>query len=317
MHINERAKRKKSETFKEFRSSDKLPFKTVKTTLKAVLSESDETHQVTTSVVFETNESMMRLRQLIRLYVLKLHSINEDIPEISERLILYCMKTLGESSSRGRKPNDALMKQALQTLYEEERQSLLNHEKTNLRNKSLMLPCLATQAHIALSNNIQERFTQRLRRFVNVTTTRVTDDKKVLGKLKRQLLKREEDTDEAFDEWKATHLSSILPADVKTSIYYDVKTRPLSYLKRMLYMSSLLENSGKKTLQPLPLRNNVVPKHIVLDIASVIDLFALEGTEKSELLKSVKESEHDVWSNLLNLQHKVFKCKHHQLHHQA
>ena len=82
-------------------------------------------------------------------------------------------------------------------------------------------------------------------------------------------------------------------------------------------MNNLLENSGKKTLQPLPLRNNVVPKHIVLDIASVIDLFALEGKKKSELLKSVKESEHDAWSNLLNLQHKVFKCKRHQFHHQT
>ena len=28
-------------------------------------------------------------------------------------------------------------------------------------------------------------------------------------------------------------------------------------------------------------------------------------------------SEHDVWSNLLNLQHKVFKCKRHQFHHQT
>ena len=102
------------------------------------------------------------------------------------------------------------MKEALQTLYEEEHQPLLNHEKTNLRSKPLMLPRLATQAHTALSNNVQERFTQHLRRFVNVTTTHITDDKKALGKLKRQLLKCEEDTDEAFDEWKAIYFIIII-----------------------------------------------------------------------------------------------------------
>jgi hypothetical protein len=67
-------------------------------------------------------------------------------------------------------------------------------------------------------------------------------------------------------------------------------------------MNSVLENQEHKLFQPLPLRNNIIPKNIILDTACIIDLFC-----ESELLKKVKENQFDIWNNLLDLNNKSFK----------
>jgi hypothetical protein len=76
-----------------------------------------------------------------------------------------------------------------------------------------------------------------------------------------------------FDDWKTIHLSNILPENITKSIHYDVKVSPFNYLKGMLYMNAVLEKEDYKLFQPLPLRNNIIPKHIILDTATIISLF--------------------------------------------
>jgi hypothetical protein len=95
-----------------------------------------------------------------------------------------------------------------------------------------------------------------------------------------------------------------------------VKVNPFDYLKGMLYMNAVLEKEEHKLFQPLPLRNNIIPKHIILDTACIVNLFSLEGKTKTELFKAIKENQYDVWNNLLNLQHKTFKSKYYQFHYQ-
>jgi hypothetical protein len=238
------------------------------------------------------------------------------LPEINEKFILYCIKVLGEKTNTGRPEKDTSMLETLQEFYDKEYQPLLNHEKTSLKHKSNMLPYLATQLHTSLSNNTQERFIQHFLRFINKTTTKITEDKAVLFKFKKQLLECNEETDMMFDDWKITHLPNILHVNIKKSVHYDVKVNPFDYLKGMLYMNAVLEKEEHKLFQPLPLRNNIIPKHIILDTACIVNLFSLEGKTKSELFKAIKENQHDVWNNLLNLQHKTFKRKHYQFHYQ-
>ena len=109
-----------------------------------------------------------------------------------------------------------------------------------------------------------------------------------------------EETNKLFDEWKHTHLQHILPCEVKKSIHYDVKVKPFEYLKGMLYMNSVLEKEGHKLFQPLPLRNNIIPKHIILDTACIVDYFTPKvdnkgnKIKKGELLKAIKENKHEV-----------------------
>jgi hypothetical protein len=310
------AKKKKKDTFQEFRSTDKSAYTTIKTTLKSVLHNHKAVQPVITNLVFEMNDLMIHAYQFIRLYVLKCYKDNQPLPEINEKFILYCIKTLGEKTNSGRKENDTSMLETLQSFYDKEYQPLLNHEKTSLKNKSNMLPYLATQLHTSLSNNTQEHFIQHFLRFINKTTKDITEDKAVLFKFKKLVLECNEETDTIFDEWKRTHLPNILPVNIKKSIHYDVKVKPFDYLKGMLYMNAVLEKEEHKLFQPLPLRNNIIPKHIILDTACIVNLFSLEGKTKTELFKAIKENQYDVWNNLLNLQHKTFKSKYYQFHYQ-
>ena len=309
-------KKKKKDTFQEFRSTDKSAYTTIKTTLKSILHNHKEVQPVITNLVFEMNDLMIHSYQFIRLYVLKCYNNNQPLPEINEKFILYCIRTLGEKTNSGRKEKDTSMLETLQEFYDKEYQPLLNHERTSLKNKSNMLPYLATQIHTSLSNNTQERFIQHFLRFINKTTTNITEDKAVLFKLKKQLLECNEETDTMFDEWKTTHLPNILPENIKKSVHYDVKVKPFDYLKGMLYMNAVLEKEEHKLFQPLPLRNNIIPKHIILDTSCIVNLFSLEGKTKTELFKAIKENQYDVWNNLLNLHHKTFKSKHYQFHYQ-
>jgi hypothetical protein len=308
--------KKKKDTFQEFRSTDKSAYTTIKTTLKSVLHNHKEVQLVITNLVFEMNDLMIHSYQFIRLYVLKCYNNNQPLPEINDKFILYCIKTLGVRSNKGAKSKDTELLEALQAFYNNEYQPLLNHEKTKLKNTTFLLPYLATQLHTSLSNNTQERFIQHFLRFINKTTTNITEDKAILFKFKKLILECNEETDTMFDEWKTTHLPNILPTNIKKSVHYDVKVRPFNYLKGMLYMNSVLEKGEHKLFQPLPLRNNIIPKHIILDTACIISLFCPENAKKGELLKNVKENQCDVWNNLLNLQHKTFKSKYYQYHHQ-
>mgnify|MGYP000109031222 CR=1 FL=1 len=309
-------KKKKKDTFQEFRSTDKSAYTTIKTTLKSILHNHKEVQPVITNLVFEMNDLMIHSYQFIRLYILKCYNDNKHLPEINEKFILYCIKVLGEKTNTGRKEKDTSMLDTLQEFYDKEYQPLLNHKKTALKNKSNILPYLATQLHTSLSNNTQERFIQHFLRFINKTTKNITEDKAVLFKFKNQLLECNEETDTIFDDWKHTHLPNILPENIKKSVHYDVKVSPFDYLKGMLYMNAVLEKEDHKLFQPLPLRNNIIPKHIILDTACIVNLFSLEGKTKTELFKAIKENQYDIWNNLLNLQHKTFKNKHYQFHYQ-
>jgi len=308
--------KKKKETFQEFRSNDKSAYTTIKTTLKSVLHNHTAVQPVITNLVFEMNDLMIHSYQFIRLYVLKCYNNKQSLPEINEKFILYCIKVLGEKTISGRPEKDTSMLETLQEFYDNEYQPLLNHEKTSLKNKSNMLPYLATQLHTSLSNNTQERFIQHFLRFINKTTNNITEDKAVLFKFKKQLLECNEETDMMFDDWKITHLRNILPINIKKSVHYDVKVNPFDYLKGMLYMNNVLEKEEHKLFQPLPLRNNIIPKHIILDTACIVNIFSLEGKTKTELFKAIKENQYDVWNNLLNLQHKTFKSKYYHFHYQ-
>ena len=313
-------KKKLKDEFKEFRNNDKTAYKTLKIPLKSVLLNRNLVQPVINNLVFEMNDLMIHSYQFIRLYVLNCYSNKLALPEIDNTFILYCIKSLGTRSNQGVKSKNTELLDKLEKFYLEEYQPSANHEKTNLKNTTFLLPYLATQIHTSLSNNAQEHFIQHFLRFINKTTSRITEDKSILFKLKHQLMTLNNETDEIFNEWKTTHLHNILPTNITKSLYYDVKVRPFEYLKGMLYMNEVLEKQESKLFQPLPLRTNIVPKHILLDTASLVSLFCpankTDGIKKGELHKNLKENQHDIWNAFLNLNHKIFRNLHYQFHHQ-
>jgi hypothetical protein len=310
-------KKKLKDEFKEFMNNDKSAYKTLKIPLKSVLLNRDLVQPVINNLVFEMNDLMIHSYQFIRLYVLNCYSNKTALPEIDNTFILYCIKSLGTRSNQGVKCKNTELLDKLEKFYLEEYKPSVNHEKTNLKNTTFLLPYFATQIHTSLSNNAQEHFIQHFLRFINKTTLHITEDKSILFKLKHQLMTLNNETDEIFNEWKTTHLSNILPTNITKSVYYDVKVRPFEYLKGMLYMNEVLEKQESKLFQPLPLRNNIVPKHILLDTASLVSLFCPAiGIKKGELHKNLKENQHDIWNAFLNLNHKIFRNQHYQFHHQ-
>ncbi len=316
-----KVKKKKKEEFKEFRNVEKSAYKTFKIPLKTILLNRDTIQPVINNLVFEMNDLVIHTYQFIRLYILDKYTKNLPLPTIDDTFISYCIKTLGTRDNRGKKCKDIELLETLEEFYKTEYQPLLNHEKTNLKNTTFLLPYLATQIHTSLSNNIQEHFIQHFLRFINKTTNDITEDKQLLFQFKKNIMELT-DTNELFSLWKEMHLQNITPENVKKSLYYDVKVRPFEYLKGMLYMNGILEKQESKLFQPLPLRNNIIPKHIILDTACIINLFCPEKDKegnkikKGELLSNVKDNQNEVWSNLLNLNHRIFKNKHYQFHNQ-
>ena len=133
---------------------------------------------------------------------------------------------------------------------------------------------------------------------------------------------KNEEKNSPFLEWKDTHLQHILPKNIKKSVHYDVKVKPFSYLKGILYMNCVLEEQERKLFQPIPLRNDIIPKYITLDTASIVSLFCPEKdkngqkSKKGELLKNIKENQRDIWSSFINLNNKIFRNKHYQFSYQ-
>jgi hypothetical protein len=313
--------KKKKEVFQEFRKNDKSAYKTLKIPLKTILLNRDIIQPAINNLVFEMNDLVIHTYQFIRLYILHCYTNNNPLPELSDIFISYCIKTLGTRDNRGKKCKDMELLETLEEFYKTEYQPLLNHDKINLKNTTFLLPYLATQIHTSLSNNIQEHFIQHFLRFINKTTNDITEDKAILFQFKKNIVELT-DANEIFNLWKDTHLRNIIPENVKKSVYYDVKVRPFEYLKGMLYMNSVLEKQESKLFQPIPLRNNIIPKHIILDTACIINLFCPDKDKdgnkikKGELLSNVKDNQNEIWSNLLNLKHRIFKNKHYQFHNQ-
>jgi hypothetical protein len=313
--------KKKKQEFQEFRNNEKSAYKTMKIPLKTILLNRDTIQPSINNLVFEMNDLVIHTYQFIRLYILYCFTNNNLLPELNDTFISYCIKTLGTRDNRGKKCKDAELLDTLEKFYKTEYQPLLNHEKTNLKNTTFLLPYLATQIHTSLSNNIQEHFIQHFLRFINKTTNDITEDKQLLFQFKKNIMELT-DTNKLFSLWKEMHLQNIIPENAKKSVYYDVKVRPFEYLKGMLYMNDILEKQESKLFQPLPLRNNIIPKHIILDTACIINLFCPEKDKegnkikKGELLSNVKDNQNEVWSNLLNLNHRIFKNKHYQFHNQ-
>ena len=230
--------KKKKDNFKEFRNND--IHKTFKRPLKTIQLNSDTTHPVVNDLIIHTY-------QFIRLYVLNCYMNKQPLPDLDEIFISYCIKSLIPMDNRGKKRKNI---SNVEKFYQEEYQPLLNHEKTNLKNKSFLIPFLATQINTSFNNNFQERFIQHFLQFINITTTEITEEKETLFQFKKHLFALTE-TDEMFNEWKNKHLLNILPTEIKKSIHYDVKVRPFEYIKGILYMNEVLEKMESELFQPL------------------------------------------------------------------
>jgi len=81
----------------------------------------------------------------------------------------------------------------------------------------------------------------------------------------------------------------------------------------MIYMCLEIEKHGTKSFQFFPLRTNIVPKFILIDTASLIDLFA-KG-KKEEYNANIEEKKNEIWSKYFKLNAPIFKQKNYSFDH--
>lgn len=79
------------------------------------------------------------------MYILECYNNKEELPNINDKFIIYCIRTLGVRDNRGRKSKDTELLDKLRKFYELNYQLLLNHEPVSLKNKSFMIPYLRSK----------------------------------------------------------------------------------------------------------------------------------------------------------------------------
>ena len=290
------------------------PYQTIKTSLKSIIKNYNEIQPEINKLVIKCNDIVIQTYQFIRLYLLSKYHNNQSLPIINEKFILYCIKIQGIRDNRGKKAKDTDLLDELENFYNKEFQPLIQKEKYNLKNLSFLLPYLAIQINTCLETNIKEHYLQHLLRFINITTKDLTDDKSIKFKLKNAILNKKEIPEE-FVEWYNQHKSSMTPTEIKKSIHYDVKAYSHKFIPCLFYMNGILEQKEAKLFQPIPLRNNIVPKYITIDTACLINLFASKGN-KGKLLTKLKESKDIIWSQVFRLNKKIFKNKEYTFNYQ-
>jgi len=319
--MNKMKKRKKEkDKFESFRTTEKSPYRTVKTTLKSVLKDNIIKDEIET-LVKDTNELVINTYQFVKLYILGLYKNKKELPDINEQFIGYVIKTLGTRDNRGAKSKNTDLLTKLELFYNTEYQPLINHQKHSLKNKTYLMPYIATQVFTCLETNIKEHFIQHLLRFINLTTNEISKDKCVIHTFKRNLLSLE-DTNELFNDWVIKHKQNIFPNETEKSVFYDIKVKPFNYLNGLLYMNEFiesitLENGEKpKLFQPLSLRTNIIPKHIIIDSACLVSLFCPTDKKKGHLLNNIAVNQLVIWSSFLKTGTKIFKDKYYEFHNQ-
>lgn len=200
-----------------------------------------------------------------------------------------------------------------------------------------------------INNNIQEHFIDHLNKYVNLTfqikeksaeITKSNKDKVVRKELHKQLYDEfnkvkkdlisfdEPKSAEKYHSWIKEQRILLYPNKTEfdnDNIYYDLKSNTQHYLVSMFYLSRQFEllndeiirnnemNDTKKKeirlFQALPLRTNIVGKHICIDTCGLIFNFLDKDQHTGEIMDNYTEgtNQFDLWNRFFKLNKRTFK----------
>ena len=145
-------RKKEKDPFEAFRFDDKSSYRTIKIPIKSILRNYPVVQPVLENIVLDINDLTIHTYQFIRLFILNCYHNGLEVPTLDETFVLYCIRTLGTRDNRGAKCKETELLELLENFYKNEYQSLLSHTKTDLKNKTFMLPYMATQIFTGISN---------------------------------------------------------------------------------------------------------------------------------------------------------------------
>ena len=221
----------------------KIPFKSIKTSLKSIIKNS-ETQKKINNLVIRVNDIVIDTYQFIKLFILKKLNTTQAIPNIDINFIKYCMSTLGNRDNRGKKTVETPLLQEIQKFYTDEFQPINNHQKYEFINLSYIFPYVYTSIHTSIMNNIKEHFAKRLSKFISIfggihydknykgkhknksSDEYIKDKKALLYKVKKCILENTiEKMPEIMITWYNTVKDNLKVDNIEKSMAYDCKTK--------------------------------------------------------------------------------------------
>ena len=271
--------------------------------------------------VIRVNHIVITTLQFIELFYLYNLENNKPNPNIDIDFIDKCIKIVSIKDARGPPiKNGKKLMVILRNFYESEFKSTFIGAKESTLKLNQILHYERTQIITAIENNIKAHFFKRLFHYINChfddyykeelnvkgkeRTNIVHELRAEYKQVKNDLISGTKTARRAYQHWITENKSKLLPKKFTKSIPYDVQANPLKYLPFMIHMNNELEKLDKKQFHCFPLRSNIVPKHIMIDTAALLELTMDTGTKhKRDNLKANKKS---IWKDNFKINDKIF-----------
>jgi len=312
-------------------------YRIIKCPLKSVLKKYDTLQPIIENAVIDINEIVILSYQFIRVYLLDKFNNNQELPTINKQFVLDVIKTISSpKSNSGQKTKEENIKNAndkadMKRFYNDVFSKLVD-KKPCYSNKTFILAQTANEMITCINTNISTHFVKHLFKYINCLfkEPKSLEIKKETNKERRKELYKElnqeiralkndlinnkiENSKEEYHSWIRENKGILFPNKVTKSVAYDVKCNPEKYIKYSFYINQKIEELEKRPYQTIPQRNNIVPKHIVLNTPAIVDLIndkemSIFSYKKTELLHHAKKHQSHIWSKILKLEKKpIFK----------
>ena len=314
-------------------------YRIVKCPLKCVLKKHDLLQPIIDKAVFDINDIVVLSYQFIRLYLLGKYNNNVDLPTINKQFVLDVMKTVSSADTKsGQKTNPDNIKNAtgkadIKRFYDTDFSQLVSM-RPSYTNKTHILATTANEMITCITTNISTHFIDHLFRYIHCLfkQARLIEIKTIKDKEKRKELYKVLNQDirdlksdlindkiklskPEYHDWIKATRPFLFPMKITKSVAYDVKVNPEKYIKHSFFINKKIEEMGRRPYQVIPMRNNIVPKHIVLNTNAIADLIddkkqLIFNYNKTELVLHAKKHQSHIWSKILKLEKKhIFKQK--------
>jgi len=315
--------------------------KTIKTNIAKIIK--DESFiDIINNLVIRTNKIVIHTCQFIKLYCIYLYDNELDLPIINKQFISDVFKVITiRNDKRGSTSEDKYSDELkrIQEFYNNIYKLTIYDNEIILYDKlSYILPYEAIDIEKNINTNIKEHFVSHLYRFVNVSLN-LQQQKEIIKQIKDKEIRKEKykeltdefnkvkfdllslskefKSDSKYHNWIIEQRKYILPNKQvfdKDSIHYDLCSNTSDYLKPYIYINKQLENFNDENIRlfnVLPLRSNIVPKHICIDTCGLISNFLGDESTTSHYKNYKKnDNQYKLWDRLFDMKCKIYKKKH-------
>ncbi len=262
-----------------------LRYKCIKIPLKNILLDYETNVSKIEDAIQRTHRIVIKAYQLVRLWALK-RVKNNSWDGIEENHFKVAFKVIRSDARKSKTTTPTDLFQEFQELFDD---TFEETDKENGRNLTNILDSYCTTEMLtAFKNNVTEHFEAYLARFVN-WWWRIEEQagsqkewkklRKELAPVKRDLLNGgTKKSDEKYHHWIDSCIGMFIPPKSVLGHRYDLKAFPERYFPFMVKMNEFLETKDvSKMYQCFPQRHDLIPKSIMLDTVTLINLLVPNG----------------------------------------